>query len=149
MQLHAAIMPRSPLSLLSELLLRGPRNVRNHVRNKPQPLSVFSEETHGGVLRVQFLEHGEEERVWVGGERFRDVFLVEDIVEKCGELDHEEIRRTRGNQWVRGQLQCSLADTLDFMRRQRKGISMRPRNTFLLLSSTHHEERRGMGRTAP
>ena len=91
MQFHTLIVPRSPFSLLPKLLLCGPRNVRDHVSDESCSFSIFSEEPHGGVFRVQFLEHGEEERVWIGGERFRDVFLVEDIVEKCGKLDHEEI----------------------------------------------------------
>ena len=56
------------------------------------PVMLRSPFSHGGVIRVQFFEYGEEERVWIGGEQSRDVFLVEDIVEKCGKLDHEEIR---------------------------------------------------------
>ena len=91
MQLHAPIMPRSPFPLLPKLLLSGPRNVRNDVCDEPRPVSVFSEQPCGGVFFIQLFEHGEEERIWIGGECFRDVFLVEDIVKKGGELDHEEI----------------------------------------------------------
>ena len=66
MQLHTPVMPRSPFSLLPKLFLGGPRDIRNYVCNKPCPPSVFSKEPHGGVLRIQFSERGEEERVWIG-----------------------------------------------------------------------------------
>ena len=91
MQLHTPVVPRSPSSLLPQLLLGRPRDIRNDVCNEPYPPPVFREEPHGGVICIQFFEHGEEECVWVGGERFWDVFLVEDIVKECGELYHEEI----------------------------------------------------------
>lgn len=68
MQLNAPIMPRSPFSFLPKLLFGGPGNVRNDIRDKPCALSVFSQEPHGGVLRIQFFEDGEEERVWIAGE---------------------------------------------------------------------------------
>jgi len=102
-QLYALIMPRPPFPLLPEFLLSGPRNIRNDVCDEPRPLPIPSEEPHGGVLCIQFFEHGEEERVWIGGERFWDVFLVEHIVKKGGKLNHKEIGRARGNQWIGGQ----------------------------------------------
>ena len=90
-QLHTFIMPRPPSPLLPKFLLGGPGNIRDDVCDEPRPFSASSKKPHGGMLCIQFFEHGEEERVWIRGERFWDVFLVEHIVKKGGEFDHKEV----------------------------------------------------------
>lgn len=85
-------MPRSPFPFLPELLLGAPRNICDNVCNKSGSLSIFAQEPHRGVLRIQLFEHRKKERVWIGGEWFWYVFFVKDVVEKRRKLNHEEIR---------------------------------------------------------